>query len=215
MTSITRSFKLVCYAQSQKTIRASAYIKAYIVTVESYQYSGVHCISLFCSNLIHRSKNKFQNSNLHEMQSKKTEIVKPGLIFWTIIVLTLLGGYFFTFGFFLMKEQIETESTFNPVNSKVAWFEPQTKRVIHLVLDALKFEFLIPHKNCNQDTEHHRNNFPFLHSLIENEPNNTVVLELYSDPPTVTQQRIKSILVGNIPPFIDITKNFGTYRVSF
>lgn len=146
------------------------------------------------------------------MRRNKFETLRPNNIFIPFAIIVALGTYFFTYGFFFIKNPLENTSTFNPVTNSTKWFEPQVSKVIVLTIDALQFEFLLHSSHENQTQ--YANNFAFLNNLMKDEPDNTLLLKLYSDPPTVTQQRIKSILVGNLPPFIDIAKNFGTYRVT-
>ena len=45
---------------------------------------------------------------------------------------------------------------------------------------------------------------------MKNHPNNTRMFEIYSDPPTVTMQRIKGITTGSLPTFIDFSENFDS-----
>ena len=155
---------------------------------------------------------KDEKFNSNRMETARLRIYRPTSLFIPFAILTALGITFFTYGFFLTKEPVENSSSINFVDNSTKWFEPQVSKMLIIILDALKFEFLL--QDDNDQSAYYKNNFPFLQKLLKNEPNNSVLIKFYSDPPTVTQARIKSVLIGNLPPFIDLTKNFGTYTVT-
>lgn len=67
------------------------------------------------------------------------------------------------------------------------------RRLIFLVIDGLRYDFA---KNFLTRTSNFSNNSMFFHT--------------YSDPPTSTMQRIKSISTGTLPVFIEISNNFDS-----
>jgi predicted AlkP superfamily pyrophosphatase or phosphodiesterase len=44
--------------------------------------------------------------------------------------------------------------------------------------------------------------------LIKQNSSNALLLESYADLPTVTMQRVKAMMIGDIPQFVEISNNF-------
>lgn len=44
-------------------------------------------------------------------------------------------------------------------------------------------------------------------NLVKSQPENSILMEFVSDPPTVTMQRIKGLTTGSLPTFIDFKDN--------
>lgn len=79
-----------------------------------------------------------------------------------------------------------------------------------LVIDAFRFDFAYYNTSLdNENKKNYLNEFTIFHELLTERPNNTYLFKAYADPPTVTSQRIKSIVTGSIPSFIDVTKNYN------
>jgi phosphatidylinositol glycan class O len=45
--------------------------------------------------------------------------------------------------------------------------------------------------------------------LTTNQPRNSFLFNAHADPPTATLQRIKALVTGSLPTFVDIGHNFG------
>ncbi|XP_063978222.1 GPI ethanolamine phosphate transferase 3 isoform X2 [Diachasmimorpha longicaudata] len=89
---------------------------------------------------------------------------------------------------------------------------PPKGRVVLLVIDALKYEFLKWTDNP-PDINFHRNKVPIVHKLLTEEPNNARLFRSIADPPTTTMQRIKGLMTGTLPTFIDISSNFASEEI--
>ena len=50
-------------------------------------------------------------------------------------------------------------------------------------------------------------------NLLNKQPENTLLFNTFSDPPTVTMQRIKTLTTGNLPSFVDIYNAFHHAQV--
>jgi predicted AlkP superfamily pyrophosphatase or phosphodiesterase len=69
-------------------------------------------------------------------------------------------------------------------------------------------------KPKTKNIKNYLNQFKAFKNIMLKEPNNTVFLRAISDPPTVTNLRIKSFVHGNLPSFIDFINNFSPEEVS-
>lgn len=78
-------------------------------------------------------------------------------------------------------------------------------RLILMVIDAMRYDFIWDDHNHNQ----HR--MPYLHRLIGE--NRVRPFKLVAKSPTVTLPRLKALLTGLQPQFIDILWNFNTTRL--
>lgn len=131
------------------------------------------------------------------------------LIFFSI--LQFLGIGFFTQGFLLSRQVLpniaECEEGSNGFGAcmKPAKFD----KAVFLIIDALRFDFVIPVNENEDPNPYYHNNFPILYDLVQKHPDNGVLLKFMSDPPTTTLQRLKGLTTGTLPTFIDAGSNFN------
>ncbi|KAH0561166.1 hypothetical protein KQX54_013914 [Cotesia glomerata] len=85
------------------------------------------------------------------------------------------------------------------------------RRVVLLVVDALKYEFLDWQDNITNP--YYQNKIPAVHHLLNKYPNNSRLYKSIVDPPSTTMQRIKAITTGTLPTFIDVSSNFASEEV--
>lgn len=134
--------------------------------------------------------------------------------FGYVVVLTFLGVlqfiavYLFTQGFLLKRNVLpyiaECEGT---GLGRTCFDAPKFDKAVVLVIDALRFDFVIPvDENPNP---YYHNNLPVLHELAEKHPKKSVLLKFLADPPTTTLQRLKGLTTGSLPTFIDAGSNFN------
>jgi GPI ethanolamine phosphate transferase 3 subunit O len=121
-------------------------------------------------------------------------------------LLFFIGIYTFINGFFLTRYEIENKNKcqfFNFQNKKINNCQVSNKkRIIWFLIDGLRFDFL---KN---ESKVYQNHFPFLFELLKKE--NSILYKFLSDAPTTTSQRLKGLLCGNLPTFLDAGKNFDS-----
>ncbi|XP_066592192.1 GPI ethanolamine phosphate transferase 3 [Prorops nasuta] len=86
-------------------------------------------------------------------------------------------------------------------------------RVVLLVVDALKYEFADWHNDDVSDSTYHRNKIPIVHQTLLKYPNHSRLYKFMADPPTTTLQRLKGLVTGSLPTFIDISSNFGSENI--
>lgn len=124
------------------------------------------------------------------------------LLVWVFFI-HLAGLYLFTSGFLLTRLSL---SEFN--DCKTCTTLRTHKRVVFLVIDALRFDFISPNPPQPSSLYHH-DVLTLPRDLTEAHPQNSFIFNAYSDPPTTTLQRIKGLTTGSLPTFIDMGSNFG------
>lgn len=89
-------------------------------------------------------------------------------------------------------------------NSK-CWMQRQYKRVVVLLVDALRHDFMVPPED-GAPTTFFRGQMPGVAKLMTRGGQIGLLL---ADPPTTTLQRIKALTTGTLPTFIDAGDNFS------
>ncbi|KAF9559692.1 mannose-ethanolamine phosphotransferase gpi13 [Mortierella alpina] len=148
------------------------------------------------------------------------------LLLWVFLV--HVGAiYLFTRGFLLSRSVLAAKSECNNTNidesffswqghGKQAqdncWYPQQYKKAVVVVIDALRFDFVVPHNNLpdNEKEPHYLNKLPVIHNLLEDQPENTLVYQFVADPPTTTLQRLKALTTGTLPTIIEAGFNFAS-----
>ncbi|XP_058810269.1 GPI ethanolamine phosphate transferase 3 isoform X3 [Phymastichus coffea] len=145
------------------------------------------------------------------------------ILFWIIISISC-GLFLFINGFFLKKNALFNRSNcslypridiFNFSNPDSIIFEclKPRARLVLLVIDALKFEFVELYEDTKSKESFYRNKLPVINEILKRNQNNSKLLKFIADPPTTTMQRLKSITTGTLPTFIDIHENFGADNI--
>lgn len=132
--------------------------------------------------------------------------LKAPTVLLYLFFLHLAGIYLFTQGFLLSRLSLPTVTTCSP--SDPCTLPPTHKRAILLIIDALRFDFLSPNPPEPHSPYHH-NILTLPRELTEKYPKNSLLFNAYSDPPTTTLQRIKGLVTGSLPTFVDMGHNFG------
>ncbi|CAJ0596234.1 unnamed protein product [Cylicocyclus nassatus] len=85
------------------------------------------------------------------------------------------------------------------------WMQRQYKRIVVILVDALRYDFLIPLEH-SAPKSFYRGHMPGVKKLLARGAQIGLFL---ADPPTTTLQRIKAITTGTLPTFIDAGDNFA------
>ncbi|VDN03644.1 unnamed protein product [Thelazia callipaeda] len=94
------------------------------------------------------------------------------------------------------------------------WFPAQYQRVVFIVIDALRYDFVKPTQlNTTYSNQSYSGHFPTITHLLIRESESAVLMHFIADPPTTTMQRLKALTTGSLPTFIDIGSNFASYAV--
>ncbi|CAO3654015.1 unnamed protein product [Mucor hiemalis] len=123
-----------------------------------------------------------------------------GLVFLILTCLQVFGLYIFLKGFLLTRQTFELQG--HEYNS---WerFPLQDE----LEQSAKTPPISKPRKPFK------RTIFPIIQHLHDTQPRSSLLFQFRADPPTTTMQRIKGIMTGSLPTFIDAGANFASSAV--
>ena len=131
------------------------------------------------------------------------------LIFFGIMMISMFSIYITFSGFFLTTVKFPNTSNKNLLGTNDAWFQPKTK-VVMLIVDALRFDYFHYNESIvGKEQYPYQNKFVKLHEIVKSNPENFVVIRTSSDAPTWTVQRVRCLVTGSIPPFIQIAQSLG------
>ncbi|KAI1709253.1 type I phosphodiesterase / nucleotide pyrophosphatase domain-containing protein [Ditylenchus destructor] len=118
-------------------------------------------------------------------------------------------------GFLLKRNVLPNRSSCADVvtaDRENCWIPAQFNKSIWLVIDALRYDFIEPHKYANNpqpESRYYLGQMPEVSNFLATRPKNARLFRFKADPPTTTFQRIKALVTGSIPAFIEIGDNFG------
>ncbi|KAL3512488.1 hypothetical protein ACH5RR_025205 [Cinchona calisaya] len=98
-----------------------------------------------------------------------------------------------------IKPQIQTQS---------CWTNPAVDRVIIIILDALRFDFVAP-SSFFEEKKPWMDKLQVLHKLASTPGLAAKIFKAIADPPTTSLQRLKGLTTGGLPTFIDVGNSFG------
>ncbi|KAH8548596.1 hypothetical protein BGW37DRAFT_505499 [Umbelopsis sp. PMI_123] len=160
-------------------------------------------------------------------------------VIWVTLAYTL-GIYLFLNGFLLTRQTLHVENShlsspwrqfplapdqYNTETSRIDMdsillskriphvHEPPFQRAIIVLIDALRFDFL-PKLSERPSDQFYTNRLPIVQDLLEQSPESTVLLQFRADPPTTTMQRLKALMTGSLPTFIDAGSNFASTDIN-
>lgn len=117
-------------------------------------------------------------------------------LYYVLATLQLVAVFLFCGGFFPQKVVLKNDSKFI-VNPEVQLAsKPVFKKLVLVVIDALRSDFLFQKDSSD---------FEFLHGLLNS--GEAWGYTAYSNPPTVTLPRLKGITTGSAPNFLDAILN--------
>lgn len=87
------------------------------------------------------------------------------------------------------------------------------ERVLWLLIDALRYDFLVYDDQLDPSPPVYRNKLHFVRDLLRERPANAKLFRFIADAPTTTMQRLKALATGGLPTFIDIGSNFNSYEI--
>ncbi|KAL7315373.1 mannose-ethanolamine phosphotransferase gpi13 [Mucor circinelloides] len=159
-----------------------------------------------------------------------------GLTFTVLTLLQIFGLYIFLKGFLLTRQTFDLQGKrFEPWQDfPLTQYEQEKKgdalakkpttipsqkafsRTIIVLIDALRFDFAInaPSSSSTATSEYYLNQFPVMQKLAQQQPASSLLYQFRADPPTTTMQRIKGLMTGSLPTFIDAGSNFASSAVN-
>ena len=122
----------------------------------------------------------------------------------------LVSAGIFARGFLLTRVALErrTESDFCPECAGLKRF----RRAVIVVIDALRLDFVLP-SNCSAK-QHYHDVLTLPWQLWKRFPDRTLLMGFRAHAPTTTLQRLKSLVTGGFPTFVDAGANFFAERIS-
>lgn len=85
-------------------------------------------------------------------------------------------------------------------------------RVVFILVDALRYDFT-EYDDSLAKPLHYQNKLPVLRETLEKWPERTRLFRFMADPPTTTLQRVKALVTGSLPTFIDASSNFAAMEL--
>lgn len=123
----------------------------------------------------------------------------------SLAILQFIAIAFFSKGFLLTRTVLD-----NVAEVPVALAnKPKYEKMVVLVVDALRFDFVIPVDESQLGySPNYHNNLRVLYDEASRS-DNSLLLKFIADPPTTTLQRLKGLTTGSLPTFIDAGSNFN------
>jgi GPI ethanolamine phosphate transferase 3 subunit O len=121
------------------------------------------------------------------------------------IFLLLLSLYFYLDGFFLTKREILDINSFNSSQLQAS---PKFQNVFIFLIDALRYDFVLSKNDSNFPSP-----FSTIHEIRQTNSSQCFFAGFRGDPPTTTSQRLRGIMTGSLPTFIEIGSNFQSSAV--
>nr|XP_034180311.1 GPI ethanolamine phosphate transferase 2 [Osmia lignaria] len=143
---------------------------------------------------------------------KDRKMDRNSIILVYVVFIGPLSISLFLYGFFPLINHDNTVATQNNIpkfieNVRIktdTLYQPMVKRLIIMVIDALRWDFVIGPVG--------KLAMPVTSNLIAN--GSACLLQAKVQPPTVTMPRIKAITTGVVPNFIDVALNFGSKPIA-
>lgn len=96
---------------------------------------------------------------------------------------------------------------------QICWTKPAVERVVIIVLDALRFDFVAP-SSFFKEVKPWMNKLQVLQMLASEEGSSARIFKAIADPPTTSLQRLKGLTTGGLPTFIDVGNSFGAPAIT-
>lgn len=155
-----------------------------------------------------------------------------------ILLLTAIAGVIsgllvFVQGFLLTRHALLNNSTcadFGVQQDSDCWIPRTFNRTVLLLIDGLHYDFAAFDSRHGQDAPHHLNKMPVLQEILDHTDRTSNKLakgcaecdewhgaaflsKFIADAPTTTMQRLKALVTGGLPTFIDVAQNFDSPQI--
>ncbi|KAI3795243.1 hypothetical protein L1987_37892 [Smallanthus sonchifolius] len=143
-------------------------------------------------------------------------------VFSSLLLVHCVAILLFTSGFLLTRTELPHYSHCSdafqspcglpdhqsPPQNANCWTKPAVDRIVIIVLDALRFDFVAP-STFFQEKKPWMDKLKVLHKLASESESAARIFKAIADPPTTSLQRLKGLTTGGLPTFIDIGNSFG------
>lgn len=139
--------------------------------------------------------------------------MKRNLVIMWIQTLAILV---FLYGFLPLKEPSEDKATIEdiPKEAQSDWLRRKVGQIVVVVIDALRADFVLPEATLEAELGLKRlqpSKMKYLHNALrKNDDDEKIAFLSRANAPTVTMPRLKALMSGTIPGFIDVILNFGS-----
>ena len=154
--------------------------------------------------------------------------MKPDKRYFIILlwfsVLTGGGLLLFTKGFLLKRlvvdEVAKCDVNFTMKSDKQGahdgcWMHSRFKRAVIIVIDALRYDFATFNSSVKTASElPYQNKLKVIRELLRKKPDQSRLYKFVADPPTTTLQRLKGLMTGSLPTFVDAGANFASSEIN-
>nr|GEW32341.1 GPI ethanolamine phosphate transferase 3 [Tanacetum cinerariifolium] len=138
------------------------------------------------------------------------------VFFFVLLFLHGTAILLFTSGFLLTRTELPylshcSDASQSPCadhQNVTCWTKPAVDRVVIIVLDALRFDFVAP-STFFQEKKPWMDKLKVLHKLASESELSARIFKAIADPPTTSLQRLKGLTTGGLPTFVDIGNSFG------
>ncbi|XP_068620161.1 GPI ethanolamine phosphate transferase 3 [Battus philenor] len=89
---------------------------------------------------------------------------------------------------------------------------PNHNKVVVVLVDALRYDFA-EYDHKIEKPLHYQNRLPIIQKTLEQWPERTRLYRFMADPPTTTLQRVKALVTGSLPTFVDASSNFAAMEL--
>ncbi|XP_065624114.1 uncharacterized protein LOC112008988 [Quercus suber] len=144
---------------------------------------------------------------------------------WLILLLHIVSILIFTRGFLLTRTELpfyshcsdasqspcfssSSSSSSSSSNSSRCWTKPAIDRLVIIVLDALRFDFVAP-STFFEESKPWMDKLKVIKRLASERGSSARIFKAIADPPTTSLQRLKGLTTGGLPTFIDVGNSFG------
>ncbi|KAE8680302.1 hypothetical protein F3Y22_tig00111392pilonHSYRG00604 [Hibiscus syriacus] len=138
---------------------------------------------------------------------------------WTVLIMFLhiIAILIFTKGFLLTRTELPHSSHCSDLSqspchssssSSSCWTKPAVDRLIIVILDALRFDFVAP-SSVFEQKQPWMDRLKVLQRMALGNPSSAKIFKAIADPPTTSLQRLKGLTTGALPTFIDVGNSFG------
>ncbi|XP_037961946.2 GPI ethanolamine phosphate transferase 3 [Plutella xylostella] len=85
-------------------------------------------------------------------------------------------------------------------------------RVVFMLVDALRYDFT-QYDPSIENPLPYQNRLPVIQETLDSRPDSARLYKFMADPPTTTLQRIKALVTGSLPTFVDVSSNFAAMEL--
>ena len=117
-----------------------------------------------------------------------------------------IGIYLFMNGFLLARAPLPNHSSYEH-ESPGCGVTPTHKRLVFIVIDALRFDLISPDPPSPASPYYH-NIVTLPRELTASSPDRSFLFDSYADPPTTSSQRVKGMMTGSFPSYVEFLSCF-------